>query len=158
MRMWSLNIGVCYTMPSKKTYKRKRNLSRSKRRRGLSRKHAKKYRGGSAVTFPATFATSSLQNPQSYLPYNDFSSDPNYSVVDSRLTLPFLTSGGRKLKKRKGGGTLAQYASNTLNSSVGQFPTTGLPTDVGGVSAIISNMTGLTSHYNGNPAIPVPIA
>lgn len=70
--------------------------------------------GGDSVAFPASFSNANISvSPQSYLPYNNFANDPNYSVISSSNTGPFLTgvsSGGSKrlaktMKRRKRGGS-----------------------------------------------------
>lgn len=160
-------------MPRQRTTrKRTSNKSKSKRRdhnrkRGKnasSRKTTKTYRGGSGVSFPATITSASLQNPQSYLPHNDFNNDPNNYLTSSRLIpQPFSSlSGGRKKrnksKKIKGGNVMSYNMSHGLSSNFGPIPSAGLLTDVGGVTGAASNLTGLSSVYNGSPNIPVPIA
>ena len=158
-------------MPRQRTT-RKRTSNKSKRRdhnrkRGKnasSRKTTKTYRGGSGVSFPATITSASLQNPQSYLPHNDFNNDPNNYLTSSRLIpQPFSSlSGGRKKrnksKKIKGGNVMSYNMSHGLSSNFGPIPSAGLLTDVGGVTGAASNLTGLSSVYNGSPNIPVPIA
>jgi len=158
-------------MPRQRT-NRKRTAKKGKRsdrkrkqsKKSSSRKIIKKYRGGSGVSFPATITSASLQNPQSYLPHNDFSNDPNNYLTSSRLIQqPFsLLSGGRKKrnksKKTKGGNAMSYNMSHALSSNFGSIPSAGLLTDVGGVTGVTSNLTGTSSVYNGNPNIPVPIA
>jgi len=161
-------------MPRQRT-NRKRTAKKSKRsnpkrsnpkrsNKSSSRKIIKKYRGGSGVSFPATITSDSLQNPQSYLPHNDFSNDPNNYLTSSRLIQqPFsLLSGGRKKqnksKKIKGGNVMSYNMAHGLSSNFGSIPSAGLLTDVGGVTGAASNLTGLSSVYNGSPNIPVPIA
>lgn len=158
-------------MPRQRT-NRKRTAKKSKRsdrkrkqsKNASSRKTTKTYRGGSGVSFPATITSASLQNPQSYLPHNDFSNDPNNYLTSSRLLQPpfSLLSGGRKKrnksKKIKGGNVMSYNMSHGLSSNFGPIPSAGLLTDVGGVTGAASNLTGLSSVYNGSSNIPVPIA
>lgn len=147
-------------------YNKRKSKSKSKRNNGKNtrkkRNASKKIKGGNVV-FPATFEPPTPLNPQSYLPYNDFSNDPNYSVINTRLTQPFLTgvaSGGsrRKYKKRTGGNPLVYSMSNALNPTAGQIPSAELLTDVGGVTYAISNVTGATNSYNNNLVNTAPIA
>jgi len=83
---------------NKKSYTFKR--SRSPPRRSIIMK------GGNSTIFPASFSNSdAAASPQSYLPYNDFSVDPGYYVINSRNTGDFLTGttkGGRRSKKSRG--------------------------------------------------------
>ena len=132
--------------------------------------NTKKYKGGnSGVAFPASFSQSVVDaNPQSYLPVNTFSNDPNYSVVDARLTAPFLngfSSGGRRRRQMKkgqmkkgGSATLAQYVSNGLSNTVGQFPSAGIATNIGGVTNIAANLSGASASFNSTPKFVPPIA
>ena len=156
-----------------------RSSTRLPKRSEVVKCNTKKYKGGalvggaSGVVFPPSFSQSVVDaNPQSFLPVNTFSNDPNYSVVDARLTSPFLTgvsSGGRrsrhkKAKMRKGpnqkGGssTAAQALSNIANSTIGQFPSAGMATNIGGVTNIAANLSGASSTYNSTPNIPTPLA
>jgi hypothetical protein len=76
-------------------------------------------RGG--TTFPASFSNSdAAASPQSYLPYNNFSADPGYSVINSRNTGDFLTGatkGGRRLKYNGGDDTGAAKALNIFSGT-----------------------------------------
>jgi len=140
-----------------------RSAKRLPRRSEVVGRNIKKYKGGnSEVAFPASFSQSVVDaNPQSYLPVNTFSHDPNYSVVDARLTAPFLTgvsSGGRRGKLKRGGSVESQSLSNILSNTFGQLPSGGVATNMGGVTNIASNLSGTSLAYNSNPSIPVPLA
>lgn len=148
-------------MKSNKTNKKQPRRLRKSRQSRKRNRSLKKIKGGN-VAFPASFSSS--QNPQSYLPYNDFSKDPNYGMIDSRLTQPFLTgvsTGGRRRRKAgktTGGSSIAYGLTNALNTSVGQITSGGLLTDVGGVAGSAANLTGSNNVYNSNPSIPLPLA
>jgi len=166
--------------PKKRTI-RFRSAKRLPKRSEVMNRNTKKYKGGflGGVAFPASFSQSVVDaNPQSYLPVNTFSNDPNYSVVDARLTAPFLngvSSGGRRRRQTKkgqmqkgqmqkgqmqkgGAPTLAQYVSNGLSSTVGQFPSAGIATNIGGVTNIAANLSGMNATFNSTPKFVAPIA
>lgn len=145
----------------------------------------KKYRGGDGghlVTHPTFSPQIAALNPQSYLPYNDFSNDPNYAVVDARLTAPMVPggmSGGkrgvyntrrlrRRVKRRsakrrqgrkmKGGLNLAAGLAGMLSSTSGQVASPELISDAGGVAQATGKLAGIDAAYNSSPTSFVPIA
>lgn len=115
-----------------------------------------KMKGGSGggVVFPAS---SSSTHPQSYLPYNDFSNDPNYLGVSARNTGPFLTGvmkGGRSRRKIKGGGNdVSLNISNAMNSF-----TNGSGIMSTGVAKVMGAFSGNESAYYSTPAKVAPLA
>ena len=164
----------------------KKNSKSGKRVSRKRKNQVKKIKGGN-VAFPASISgtpqfSSIVAAPQSFVPYNDFSNDPNYGVIDSRLTQPFLTGfstggkrrtksakkpkSGKKTKshknqksvKKTGGSSLAHGLSNQLNSNFGTFPSAGLPTDTGGVAGISANISGISNAHNNTPAFASPLA
>lgn len=156
---------------TKKRTIRFRSAKRLPKRSEVMNRNTKKYKGGflGGVAFPASFSQSVVDaNPQSYLPVNTFSNDPNYSVVDARLTAPFLngvSSGGRRRRKMKRGqmqkggvATLAQYLSNGFNNTVGQFPSADIATNIGGVTNIAANISGTNAAFDSTPKFVAPIA
>ena len=160
-------------MPSKSASKtrRRRRTRVSRKRTYISSKIPPKrsnviYSGRGGAVFPSSLS------PQSYLPYNDFSQDPNQFVVNARLTQPFLTGvairGGSKKKSRKQtgnrgpkkqrGGNLAYAFANDLNATVGQITGPGLITGVDGVAASAATLSGVASAYNTDPVHIAPLA
>ena len=169
----------------KNTKSKKRGSSKSRISRKRT-KHIKKIKGGN-VAFPASIVgttqfSSIAAAPQSFVPYNDFSNDPNYGVINARLTQPFLTgvyTGGKrrstflkkpkssknakfyknpKSSKKTGGSPLAQGLSELMNYNFGAYPSAALPTDAAGVAGISANLAGISNANNNNPAIPTPLA
>ena len=160
------------------TQKRKLVFKSSKRlpkRYEVLNSTPKKYKGGGllgGVAFPATFSQSYVDaNPQSYLPVNTFSNDPNYSVVDARLTSPFLTgvsSGGmgrglpKKRRKKRAlkivGGAESHGFSDLLSNTFGQLPGGGIPTNLTGVAGVTGNMTGSNNAFNSDPHLITPLS
>ena len=163
----------------KNTKSNKRGSSKSRISRKRT-KHIKKIKGGN-VAFPASIVgttqfSSIAAAPQSFVPYNDFSNDPNYGVINARLTQPFLTgvyTGGKrrstflkkpksykntKSSKKTGGSSLAHGLSNLMNSNFGSYPSAALPTDAAGVAGISANLAGISNAHNNNPALPTPLA
>lgn len=160
-----------YTM-----HKKSRRVHRRKHRSGkmtfkrsrVAPKRVNVMRGGNA-TFPATFNNNMVSAaPQSYLPYNDFAKDPNYGVVASRNTGPFLTgvsSGGSRRKRRngrkyRGGSSTSAYISNNLNTvtnGVGILPAPAI-NESSGVAGIMSGFSNTAGVYNSNPMMLAPLA
>lgn len=71
-------------------------MPRKTPRRRTNKKRVRFIKGGNSVVFPPTISNSiAAANPQSYLPYNNFSNDPGYSVIGARNNGNFLT-GGKK--------------------------------------------------------------
>ena len=127
-------------------------------------------RGGSNPAFPASFSNNDIEaSPQSYLPYNDFSNDPNYSVVGARNTGPFLTgilSGGsrrNRMKNRKmrgGGGEGSAYLSNIMNSATNQIGIIPAPAlnESSGVAGVMSGFSRTGYVYDPTPVKMAPLA
>ncbi len=144
--MWTSNnvlttsLAVMYTMrKSAKRLKRKSNKKSYTFKRSRSPpRRSRIMRGGQSALFPVSFSNSdAAASPQSYLPYNNFSADPGYSVVNSRNTGDFLTGttkGGRR-KKLRG----CKYNGGAVN--------------------ILSNFSNSGSSYNSSaPVIIAPLA
>jgi len=120
-----------------------------------------KMRGGN--TFPSSFSNAAVSaSPQSYLPYNDFSNDPNYSVISSRNTGPFLTgtvTGGssrRKSRKMRGGSNISSVMNYATNG-IGIMPSPSL-NESSGVAGIMGTFSGNASAYNPTPSMIAPLA
>jgi len=120
-------------------------------------------RGGQA-TFNNNIVSAA---PQSYLPFNDFAKDPNYGVIASRNTGPFLTgvsSGGSRRNRRNGrkykGGTIASYISNNMNTSTNNMGIMPVPAinESTGVAGIMSGFSNTAGVYNSTPMKLVPLA
>ena len=80
--------------PTRKSNKKSYTFKRSR----VPPRRSRIMRGGQASISNSDIAAS----PQSYLPYNNFSNDPGYSVIDSRNTGAFLTGtfkGGKRRSK-----------------------------------------------------------
>jgi hypothetical protein len=123
-------------------------------------------RGGNSV-FPASFSNNSIvTSPQSYLPYNNFANDPNYSVIGSRNTGNFLTgvlTGGSRRQRRKirgGGGLGSSFISNVVNSSVNQVGIMPAPaiSEFSGAAGMMSGFSNNSFSYNSTPANISPLA
>jgi hypothetical protein len=101
--------------------------------------------------------------PQSYLPYNNFANDPNYSVVAARNTGPFLTgvsSGGSRRRRKYKGGNLASYLSNTMNSytsNTGLLPSPAI-NESSGVAGVMSGFSNTAASYDSTPSRLTPLA
>jgi hypothetical protein len=132
-------------------------------------------RGGSSVVFPASFSAANIaSSPQSYLPYNNFANDPNYSVVSSSNTGPFLTSGGAKHKRTKtakrrgvrffrGGSDGATVLSNTMNvvtagKGIMPVPHINESSGVSNTMSLFSNTGSLYNSANPSPMMAAPLA
>jgi len=132
-------------------------------------------RGGSSVLFPSSFSNSDVvASPQSYLPYNDYSNDPGFSVINSRNTGPFLTgtmSGGkrrtgkknrgRKLNKYQGGGgDISSGISNGLNNLTNGVGVMSSPSfnETTAVAEVMSGFSNSGSAYSSAPAPIAPMA
>lgn len=124
-------------------------------------------RGGFSASFTSDVVSNS---PQSYLPFNNFSNDPNYSVINARNTGPFLTgvaSGGsrkRRMNRRKmmrgGGGEGSAYISNMMNTvtnQVGLIPAPAI-NELSGAAGVMSGFSNTGSVYNSMPAKIAPLA
>ena len=141
--------------------------------------------GDGSVIFPASFSNNVVAaSPQSYLPYNNFSNDPGYSVISSSNTGPFLTgvsTGGSKKRRnnrmqknskyrtkskshkmRGGGGELSSTISSNINTLTNTAGVVNLPTPViselSGVSGVMSGFTNTGSSYNPTPDRISPLA
>ena len=160
-----------YTMhkKSKRVHHRKRRSARMTFKRSrVAPKRVNVMRGGNAM-FPATLTNNIVSAaPQSYLPYNDFANDPNYGVVASRNTGPFLTgvsSGGSRRKRRngrkyRGGSNASAYISNNLNtttSGIGLIPSPAI-NESSGIAGIMSGFSNTAAVYNSNPTRLAPLA
>lgn len=161
-----------------KPYKKSIKKNSRKKRSTVHRKRTRITRGGNAsVVFPPSFSNADVAaSPQSYLPYNNFSNDPNYSVVNASNTGPFLTgvssSGGAKKRKSKknrksrkvriiyGGDTINANISNgvnTLTNGTG-FVVAPAINELTGIAGIMSGFSNTGSVYNSTPVTMVPIA
>jgi hypothetical protein len=109
-------------------------------------------RGGSSLS------TAQSISPQSFLPFNNFSQDPNYSVIASRNTGPFLTgisSGGsrrRQKQRRMRGGSTNIPVANAVNNSqpINEAP--------GVASNVLSGFSGTPSIFSSTPLRIAPLA
>ena len=127
-------------------------------------------RGGNNAVFPSTFTNSiAAGSPQSYLPYNNFSNDPGYSIIASRNTGPFLTgtsSGGsrkRRLHRRRisgGGNDVTNGLSNTMNNVTNGIGLMNLPAlnESSGVAGAMSSFSNTGSVYSSVPVRMAPLA
>jgi hypothetical protein len=108
---------------------------------------------------------------------NDFSRDPNYSVIAARNTGPFLTgtySGGRRRNSRSkrlggkrrnrrafyGGNDVAFSISNGLNTatnSIGIIPAPAM-NEVSGVAGLMSGFSGTAAAFNPTPYNITPLS
>ncbi len=152
----------------KKIQKKKYSLKRSR----VMQKRINIMSGGN--NFPATFSNDvAAISPQSYLPYNGFANDPNYSVFGSRNTGPFLTgvssTGGSRTKRRQpqkrgkirgGGGDGSSYISNMMNTVTNQTGLIPAPSlnESSGVAGIMSGFSNTGSVYNPTPVKIAPLA
>ena len=110
---------------------------------------SKKMRGGgwfdgladqSTAAFPASFVDVPIRT---YYPQNTFANDPNYQVVNSRLTAPFVYGGKRKSGKRKSSRQKKQMGGNimpaALTNITGYLPNPLMPL---GLTMNATNMVG----------------
>ena len=120
-------------------------------------------RGGEA-TFNNNMVSAA---PQSYLPYNDFAKDPNYGVIASRNTGPFLTgvsSGGSRRNRRNGrkykGGGFTSFISNNMNTTTHNAGIIPVPAinESSGVAGVMSGFSNTSGVYNSTPMKLVPLA
>lgn len=147
----------------------KRKSSRRKtytfRRSSVAPTRANIMRGGSlsSVTFSNNDVSAS---PQSYIPYNNFSNDPGYSVINARGTGPFLTGtygGGRSRRNRrimKGGNDISSSISaglNTFTNNLGIIPSPAV-NETSGVAGVMSGFSGTGTAYSSTPLKIAPIA
>ena len=154
--------------PKRKTQKKRYSFKRSR----VPPKRVNIMRGGSNIVFPASLSSEIVANsPQSYLPYNNFSNDPNYEGIAARNTGPFLTgvaSGGsrrKRMKKRNrkmrgGGGEGSSYISNAMNTitnKVGIIPAPAI-NEMSGVAGVMSGFSNTGAVYNPAPARIAPLA
>ena len=170
-------------MPKTRKSKQRKSVSkRTFKKSNVPPKRKNIIKGGNGnVSFPATFSNEIASvSPQSYLPYNNFSEDPGYSVVNSRNTGPFLTgvaSGGKKTRskqnlkttkknrknnKRLSGGSTGLHTGisnvlNTATSSVGIVPSPAI-NETSGISGIMSGFSETGSVYNSSPQNIAPLA
>ena len=130
--------------------------------------------GNGGTSFPSSMSNSDVAaSPQSYLPFNNFSSDPGYGVIAARNTGPFLTGvGGKarysKARKRKskartsrrskgkkmyGGSDVSASISNGLNTSTNSVGIMHSPAlnEISGVSGLLSQFSGTGSAYSSTP-------
>lgn len=146
---------------SKRIGKRTRTFKRSR----FPPRRSVVMRGGNGSSiFSSSFSNSDVAaSPQSYLPFNNYSNDPGYSVIASRNTGDFLTgvlTGGRRNRKRGtkskkiyGGSDVSTTMSNGLNSatnSVGIMQSPAL-NETSGVSGVLSQFSGTGSAYSSMP-------
>ena len=162
-----------------KTNKKQRNSKRKTQKKRYSFKRSRVppkrvniMRGGNGnIIFPASLSSETVANsPQSYLPYNNFSNDPNYEVIAARNTGPFLTGvkGGsrrkrmmkRNRKMRGGGGEGSAYISNMMNTMTNQVGIIPAPAinESSGVAGVMSGFSNTGAVYNPAPARIVPLA
>ena len=145
----------------KKTYKFKR--SRVPPRRSAI------MRGGQNAIFPASISNNDIDaSPQSYLPYNNFSNDPGYSVIDSGNTGAFLTGtftggrrrSGKRLKKMRGGNGVSSVISNGVNNLTNGVGLMTSPSfnETSGVAGVISEFSNTGSSYSSAPVNMTPMA
>ena len=156
------------TRKSQKKNKRKVSKKRCTFKRSrVPPKRVNIVKGGAGnLVFPATFSNDlRAASPQSYYPYNDFSNDPNYSVVSSRNTGPFLTgvaSGGsrRRRKVRGGGGDGSLLISNAMNSATNSIGIMPLPAinETSGAAGVMSGFSNNAAAYDPSPANIAPLA
>ena len=152
-----------------KSKQKKVNRRRTSKKTRTSKRKNVMMRGGNNVVYPATFSNEIASvSPQSYLPYNNFSNDPGYLVVNSRNTGPFLTgvvSGGKGRRKhtmkKRGrkimhGGLNSGISSavNSVTNGVGIIPSPAL-NEMSGVSGVMSAFSETGSSYS---PVPVKIA
>ena len=148
--------------PKRKTQKKRYSFKRSR----VPPKRVNIMRGGNGnIVFPASLSSETVANsPQSYLPYNNFSNDPNYEVIAARNTGPFLTGvkGGskRKRKMRGGGGEGSSYISNAMNAVTNQVGIIPAPAinEMSGVAGVMSGFSNTGAVYNPAPARIAPLA
>jgi hypothetical protein len=132
-------------------------------------------RGGTGSTiFPSSLSNSDVAaSPQSYLPFNNFSSDPGYDVIAARNTGPFLTGvasggkrrnkkGGRKSRGKKiyGGSDISTTISNGLNTSTNSVGIMNSPAlnETSGISGVMSQFSGTGSAYSSTPVTMARLA
>lgn len=146
-----------------------KNRKISKKKRSSNRKRTMKGGYGS-VSFPLTLSNNDVAaSPQSYLPFNNYSNDPGYSVIGARNTGPFLT-GGKKTKSRKnknkknkrmhGGSGVSTTMSNGLNTATNSIGIMQIPAlnETSGVSGAMSQFSGTGSAYSPMPVKMAPLA
>jgi hypothetical protein len=128
---------------TRKTYRKRRVFKKTT----ISPTRADIMRGGSGVSFPASM-NNNVVTPQSFLPFNSMSNDPNYSVIASRNTGPFLTGmkGGNRSRRIKGGSVI-----NAINNSQ---PINEIP----GAANIIAGFSGNQSIFSSTPMRISPLA
>lgn len=144
----------------------KRKSSRRKtyafRRSRVAPTRAKIMGGGSLSS--ATFSNNDVSaSPQSYIPYNNFSNDPGYSVINARGTGPFLTGtsgGGRSRRIMKGGNDVSSSISAGLNAFTNNLSIIPAPAvnESSGVAGVMSGFSGTGSAYSSTPLKIAPIA
>jgi hypothetical protein len=139
-------------------------------------------RGGTGSTiFPSSLSNSDVAaSPQSYLPFNNFSSDPGYDVIAARNTGPFLTgvaSGGKargrqgkkqnkkgsrgsRGKKVYGGSDISTTISNGISTSTNSVGIMNSPAlnETSGISGVMSQFSGTGSAYSSMPVTMARLA
>jgi hypothetical protein len=147
----------------RRVHRKRRSVKRTFKRSSVAPKRVNVMRGGEA-TFNNNMVSAA---PQSYLPYNDFAKDPNYGVIASRNTGPFLTgvsSGGSRRNRRNGrkykGGSVASYISNNMNTythNTGIIPIPAI-NESSGVAGVMSGFSNTSGVYNSTPMKLAPLA
>lgn len=167
-----------------KSYRGKKSSRKNKGRKSNKINTRFLQGGSSSVAFPSSFSNADVAvSPQSYLPYNNFANDPNYSVISSSNTGPFLTgvsSGGAKKKGRKtrrlaktmkrrgrgrgrgtrvfrGGSEASSVLSNAMNTVVvgkGIMPVPHV-NEISGASGVMSMFSNTGSLYNSTNPSPM---
>ena len=155
---------------TKKISKKRTTVIR--RRSNSTKKRSHKMRGGNHVVFPPSFSDTGIP-PQSQVPHNTYSNDPNYAVISASNTGPFLTgvkmSGGssnkkhrknRKLRVIYGGNTLSANISGGLNTVTNGSGIVLAPAinELTGVAGIMSGFSNTGTAYNSSPVTIVPLA
>ena len=143
----------------KSTTQRKRRGNKSRRTTGTRRSRV--IRGGTSVSFPASFSNNDIAvSPQSYLPYNNFANDPGYNTVSATNTGPFLTGMARGGRKMRGGNAVTSNVVSGINYVTNGVGIVSSPAvnELSGVAGIMSGFSNTGAAYNSEPAAGVPLA